>query len=128
MNPNIIDEVREAQVKATKYENLRTRYIEVAKELAIAEAHIKKAKEMMDPVTSIQGDIKRVRAPRKKVAEALEAVYKKLQMGLEVRKETLVKDYPDVSAQYIMKLLSQKKDLDSRREGRAIIYFSKKNY
>jgi hypothetical protein len=118
-------QLSEVMRKAERYDSQKTRYTEIADKIKKGIALINEAIEELDPYTTT--------STRKitgvKFDKIISEFYLLIQAGTEISIPVIKKTYPElnnIQHYYIMKQLSQKPNVDKRKEGVKVYLFNKK--
>lgn len=119
--------MKELTDKANKYDNVRQKYVDIAKKINDGIDRLNEAMLMMDPVLNIS----KPHGKRTNVGlKVREECWQRMQMGLEVTNEWLVQEYPDEKSNYLTNLFQQMKKMNGvrvRKDGRTAILYIEKN-
>jgi len=127
---NVIKQIEELSDKATKYEHMKNRYIEIAKKIKDGIEILNDVVREIDPLVNTKGFVSGRRAHKGAHDERLAEQYKKMEMGFSISINSLRKDYPDASDKNINYILYNKlskapKVLHRRNNGMTEYYIQK---
>lgn len=123
---NINKEIEELQIKATKYDNLKGRYVEHATELDRIIKDLQKLRADIDPVLNLYIGSKNNITLKDKRIEMLSMMYK----GTEVTRDLILRTFPTlttIQASQMMIALQKEKRVMKRKEGVKVILFVQKD-
>ena len=130
METNLLKEIEELTRIKAKYENQRGRYMEYAKKLKTASELLLEVANDIDPYLNTHTEEK-VRAKHGALKEVKAEVVEKLQCGVEVGTDFLVKAYPDLNISQIRSILKDvrgMKGVHSRKDGAKVFFFYSKDW
>lgn len=121
---NLSKEIEILQHKAALYENLMDRAHDMAKKLLEASRLLDEVAEELDPKANKAREMSGINYD-----EIADDFYLKMQAGLEICADLIMKTYPEWNygnAQTLLNNLRKRPNVDSRKEGRKIYYYCRK--
>lgn len=129
MVDEIYSQIRELRDKATKYDNMRGRYQEIAAKINKGIGTLKEAMEMMDPVITMPHQ---ATGPKPGYStKIMEDAYKRMELGMEVTMEILQREFPNIPLGTLRAVFSSKlrhmPHVEQRFDGKKSILYINKN-
>jgi uncharacterized coiled-coil DUF342 family protein len=128
MERSILSEIEELTKTKAKYDNMKTKYLDIAKKLQEARSIIDDAINELDPYLK---NISRETRKRGLFVDAVSELQEKLQQGTEISLELIQHTYPDFTIEqhrWIFNLVSKTLGVKKRKEGRTAYLFYPKEW
>lgn len=130
MDRNILKEMEDLMNTKAKYDNMKTRYVEYAKKLKQASELLAEVANDIDPFVNNKNEV-RIRGRRGSIKEISNEVKEKLQSGVEISTDFLVKAYPDLEIGQIRGVLQNVRKMQGikhRKEAQKVFFFYPKDW